>query len=71
MNDAELGEYLKSAQNELEDSEDELSIILERSNSGHISGKYIQSNVARIEQKIDSLKTMLKEINMEITNRKI
>jgi hypothetical protein len=63
---SELGERLKRTQEKLEDAEDELAILLERSNSGqHTSSKYIQSNRARIEQDIESLKDTIKKITAE------
>jgi predicted nucleic acid-binding Zn-ribbon protein len=64
---SELEGRLESAQEKLEDAEDELAIILERSNSGqHTSSKYILSNRTRIEEDIEFLKDMIEKITAKI-----
>jgi hypothetical protein len=70
MSVTELEKCLKSTQEKFEDAEDELSLILERSNSGqHMSSKYVQSNKTRIEQEIEFLNNKIIKIKIEIENR--
>jgi hypothetical protein len=55
----------------LDDKKDEQVLILEQSKSGqHISSKYLQSRCGRIEQEIESLKSIAEEVEREIENRK-
>jgi vacuolar-type H+-ATPase subunit C/Vma6 len=72
MEDFYLEALLADTQRRLDDEEDELNLILEKSNSGqHISGKYIRSHCERIEQEIASLKSIAEEIKEAIENRKV
>ena len=71
MSVSELEAYLQRTREKLENAEDELDIVLERSNSGqHVSSKYIQSNRERIEQEIESLNDTIQKILVEIESRK-
>lgn len=71
MSDSELEALLRNTQCRLDDKEDEQGLILEQSQSGqHISSKYFQSHCGRIEQEIESLKSIAAEIKREIESRK-
>jgi hypothetical protein len=70
MNTAELEGLLKTVRGKLEDAEDELSLILERSNSGqHMGSKYVQSNGTRLRQEIESLNTIIESAKIEMEHR--
>jgi archaellum component FlaC len=71
MSDIELKTLLVNTQNRLDDKEDELHLILGQSQSGqHISSKYIQSHCERLEQDIESLKSMVEGMEREMEKRK-
>jgi hypothetical protein len=67
----ELEGCLEKARDEIESAEDELSIVLERSNSGqHMSSKYVQKKGALITEEIETLRDTVKRIEAEIARRK-
>jgi chaperonin cofactor prefoldin len=71
MNVAELETALKIALVKLDDAEDELELIREKSNSGqHMGSQYIQSNGTRLSYEIESMKNTIEKIKTEIENRK-
>ena len=71
MSDSELKALLRNTQCGLDDREDEKVLLLEQSQSGqHLSSKYFQSHCGRIEQEIESLKSIASEIKREMENRK-
>jgi archaellum component FlaC len=71
MSDIGLKTLLVNTQDRLDDKEDELRLVLEQSQSGqHISSKYIRSHCERIEGDIESLKSVVREVEREMEKRK-
>jgi hypothetical protein len=70
MNDEELELFLKNMQRKIEDLEDEREILLEKSQGQHMSSEYVQSNIKRLDEESESINSSMKEINIEIENRK-
>jgi phage shock protein A len=71
MNDEELELFYKNMQRKIEDLEDEREVILARSQGQHTSSKYVQSNVKRLDEETESINSSIKEVAIEIENRKV